>query len=315
VTMVIKPSAVVVGVVAVTGLLVAGCGSGPSQAGSAAIVGDTVISLDAVQQELTTAVATQSVAQQAQSQGQLDVLSREILTERVMHQVTAAAAARYHIAVSDADVDAYIAKSGGIDKIASPVLSAADQRATARDQLIEAKYATGFVDGLAVTFDYFAAGSQAEAVTAAKQLAANPSQFQAMASNVASQGGDANLGQNYTLAQYLQNPSGVLAPMFGAPENTIVVFSPNLGQSQEVWYVMKIDKRTGGTPAGTPSAAASGGNTAVLASVGTALLRPVAQTVPIRISPRYGSWDPVSMQVVSGTDTASVQEFPVATQK
>ncbi|HWC82542.1 MAG TPA: SurA N-terminal domain-containing protein [Pseudonocardiaceae bacterium] len=313
--MVIKPSAVVAGVVVVTGLLLAGCGSGPNQAGSAAIVGNTVISLDAVQQEVTTAVATQSVAKQAQSQGQLDAISREVLTERIMHQVTAAAAAKYGITVSDADVDAYISKSGGIDKIASPVLSADDQRATARDQLIEAKYATGFVDSLGVTFDYFAADTEADAVAQAKQVAAKPSEFESMASSVASQGGDANVNQTYTLAQYLQNTSGVLAPMFGAQPNTVLVFSPNLGQSQEVWYVMKIDKRTGGMPLTVPSAAAKNANTAVLASVGTSLLRSVAQSLPIRISPRYGAWDPVSMQVVGSTDTASVLEFPVGNQK
>ena len=323
VTMVIKPLrsrsarvAGIAGVVAATGLLLAACGSGPSQAGSAAIVGDDVISLDAVQQELTAAVATQTVAQQAQSQGQLDAISREIISERILHQVTAAAAAKYNIAVSDQDVDAYIAKAGGIDKLASPVLSAQDQRATARDQLIEAVYAARFADNLAVTFDYFAADTQAHAITAAKEVAAKPGEFAPLVSAESQQGGDANTGVTYTLKQYLTNSSGALfGPMFAEPANTVFVFSPNLGSSQEVWYVMRIDKVAGDTPVPTPSTAVASANPALLATVGELMFRSVAETLPIRISPRYGTWDPTSMQVVSSTDTAPVQTFPAGTAK
>jgi len=93
------------------------------------------------------------------------------------------------------------------------------------------------------------------------------------------------------------------------------VFSPNLGSSQEVWYVMKIDKVTGDTPATAPSAAAAGANPALLASVGQLLFRGVARSIPIRISPRYGAWDPVSMQAVASADTSPVLEFPVGTAK
>lgn len=321
----IRRSAGVVATVTAAGLLLAGCGSGPGQAGSAAIVNNTAISLDSVQHELSDALASQPAAQQAQSQGQLDAISRRILTERITHQVTAQAAAKYGITATDAEVDQYISRAGGLDKIDSWVASPDEQRATARDQVIAAKYAARFLDGLSVRFDYFPAESQAQAVTEAKQLAAKPSDFAGAVSAMSSQGADANTNFSYTLADYLQsiaNPQNqgqqpsVLAPLFGAPMNSIVVFSPNPGQSQSGWLVAKIDSKSGDTPVANPSAAATalaGGPYApVLASVGETLLRPVAQSMSIRVSPRYGEFDLTSMQVIGSPDSASVVEFPLA---
>jgi hypothetical protein len=300
---------------AAAGLVLAGCASGPAQAGSAAIVGNTAIPLSTVQQELDAAVSSQAAVKQAQAQGQLDQVSREILTEQVMHKVTAAAAGQYRLAVTDAQLDKYISASGGIDKLTSPDLSAADRRSTARDQLIEAEYATGFVDSLAVNFDYFQAQTQADALSEAKQVAATPGMFQTIASSVASQGGDANMGLSVKLSQYVANPqSSDLAPLFGAKPNTVIVFSPNLGQaqSQPVWYVMRINSRTGATRTATPSAAAGTASTPVLATVGASLLRPVADSLDVRISPRYGVWDSASLEVAPAAQEGSVAEFPAS---
>ena len=52
-----------------------------------------------------------------------------------------------------------------------------------------------------------------------------------------------------------------------------------------------------------------------LAEVGAELLQQNANKLGVRISPRYGSWDPVSMQVIDPTDAATQklagEEIPV----
>jgi hypothetical protein len=52
-------------------------------------------------------------------------------------------------------------------------------------------------------------------------------------------------------------------------------------------------------PNADPNAAASLGQ-ADLAAIGQRLLQPLAEEVGVRVNPRYGVWDPVSMTVVSG---------------
>lgn len=302
-------------VAATASLLLAACGSGPSQAGSAAIVGNTAITLDSVQQELSQTL-TQPDVKQAQADGQLDQVSRGILTNQIMHQVTAAAAARYGINVTDADVDAYIAKAGGLDKIVSPDFSAADRFAAARDEVIEAEYAAGYLNSLSITIDYFEAETQADALTQAKQVAEHPGQFSAMVTTVTNEGGYAITGEAVQLAKYVttltQSPgSEDLAPLFAAAPGTVVVLNPTPGQSttQTYWYVMRVDSRTGATR-GAAAAFTSVAEEEVLATVGAGLLRPVADSLNVQISPRYGLWDSASMQVVADESQATVFDFP-----
>jgi hypothetical protein len=51
-------------------------------------------------------------------------------------------------------------------------------------------------------------------------------------------------------------------------------------------------------PNADPNAAASLGDSD-LAAIGQRLLQPLAEEVGVRVNPRFGVWDPVSMRVVA----------------
>ncbi|HEY3482715.1 MAG TPA: hypothetical protein VGL02_27845, partial [Streptomyces sp.] len=68
-------------------LLLAGCGSGPSQAGAAAIVGDRAVPLDQVQNLIEKAVREQPYAQKLAAEHKLDLLGRAIVGQLVVHEL------------------------------------------------------------------------------------------------------------------------------------------------------------------------------------------------------------------------------------
>ena len=60
------------------------------------------------------------------------------------------------------------------------------------------------------------------------------------------------------------------------------------------------DRRT--EPSADPSAVASLGESD-LATIGERLLQPLAEQVGVRVNPRYGVWDPISLRVVPADQT------------
>ena len=94
-------------VVATVGVVVSGCGAGPSQVGSAVIVGTTSVPLEQVQSRLDVALGkTDVVAQLASSGVGAPDIARDVVTGAVMHDLLARTAATEGITVSEADVDA-----------------------------------------------------------------------------------------------------------------------------------------------------------------------------------------------------------------
>lgn len=309
----------VLAVVTAAGLTLAACGSGPSQVGAAAIVGDTVISVDQVQHELNSVLAAQPKARQAQQQGKLDQVSRGIVSSGILHQVVAQVEQREGINVTDQQVQQLIDQSGGMDQVSSQLLYDADGvRDIARDNLVERALAAKYADSLSVTFDYVAASSRADAQAKVNELAANPGAIDDLVKQ-ASANGEGQRDQHLTLAQYLQQTGAAaaqqqaasdLSPLFGAPVNTVVAFQPSPQQSQE-WLVALIRSHTVGPNTSKGASSADSADPGALAAVGTELMEPVAAGMNIRVSPRYGVWDPTSMQVVSGPDQTIGIESPV----
>jgi len=278
-------------VVATVGVVVSGCGAGPSQVGSAVIVGTTSVPLEQVQSRLDVALGkTDVVAQLASSGVGAPDIARDVVTGAVMHDLLARTAATEGITVSEADVDAALQESGGADAALSQSLydlSAIRERV--RDRLIAVKHAQRIVPGLTITADLVAANSRDDAAAKARVLAAGGPEADAL---FASNPDTSRRNMSY---QAVRSPEAASTVLFGLPVGRTAYFQPS--PQQGGWIVLRVTDRQEDANA-DPSAAASLGDSD-LAAIGDRLLQPLSEEVGVRVNPRFGVWDPVSMRVVA----------------
>lgn len=327
-----RPVGALAGLVAAA-LVLTACSSGPSQVGQAVIVGNSTVSVNQVQQELNDLLATQTAVKQAQQQGQLDQTSRKIVTSHVVHVLITKAAAQYHLSVSDQQVQQLISEAGGTDKVAQGLqVSAANARGAVQDLLLEVALARKFADTLTVNFGFVQATDRASAMKDAQQLAANPGSLNSLVqqANAAAQASGGQTGgqadTTFSVSAYLQGiaqadqqaqsqgqpaPTENDAPIFGTPANSVLAFQPDPTQSQ-TWIVALIKSRNpSGAKPPAGGSAADVSDAATLAEVGVSLLQPQVHQLGVRVSPRYGVWDSVGMQVVPSADQTIGVVFPV----
>ena len=281
--------------------VLAGCGSGPSQAGAAAIVGDTAIPLSAVQNQLNLVLNKEPAAQEALQQRKLDTAARQIVTLQVQHELIKQVATNEHLVADQHEVDALLAEGGGAEQASKgTVFDAAGVRQRSVDEVLLADLARREIPGLAVTFDYTLVPDQQQAEQIARRLAADPGSALAIIGSVGA-GGSAGIGQRVVAAQDIQDAAGT--PLFGLDANTVAAFPASQESAQ--WLVVLITKRETQAPGDVDL---SQMDTQTLASVGLHLLEPHAQRVGIRINPRYGVWDPIGVQVSpSATESLGLQ--------
>lgn len=296
------------------------CSSGPSQVGSALIVGNSSVSVNQVQQELNALLTSQPAVQQAQKQGQLGQYSRNIVTMSARHDLVARVAAANKVAVTDPEVDQLITQSGGATKLA-PALgtTTANVHQAVKDLLLEVGLARKNADGLTVQAGILDERNRATAVAAAQRLAANPKLLPTLVkeANAAAGGQQAAIAnQTFSVSQYLQTvqsdqqqaqsqgqqaPVENEGPLFGTPVNTVVVFQ--LSPQAPDWFVALIKARHpngNGTLPATGSVA-DNSDLMTLQNLGVSLMQPQATQAGIKVSPRYGVWDPVGMTVVANS--------------
>jgi hypothetical protein len=279
----------VLAVVATVGAVVSGCGSGPSQVGSAVIVGQTAVPLEQVQGQLDAALSKPGIADRlaASGVGPPDI-ARDVVTRTVLHDLLARTAAAEQIAVSEADVDAALEQSGGADAaLAQTRYDLPGLRERVRDQIIAARHAQRVVPGLTVTADVIGASSREDALDKARILAAGGPQVDAL---FAQNEGTSVRGMAYKGAD---SPEAASTVLFGLPPGATAYFQPN---AQSGWIVLRVDDRRE-EPNADPSAVAALGQSD-LATIGERLLQPLAGQVGVRVNPRFGVWDPISMRVV-----------------
>lgn len=290
-----RPARAVAVAALAVGMLV-GCGSGPSQIGAAAIVGDTVIPLEQVQQQLDTVLAKEGEEVQGQlvAGNQLDDVSRQIVTLAIRHELTRAAARREGISVDEEQVTELIDELGGAQAAsAGTVFDAESFRARARDQLLAVELGRKALAGLSVTVDFTTVDTRAAAMQRVQQLAkAGPQGARQLIKADVAQGVPAAVGEEIVAAD---NPDFASAPVFGVDEGTVVAFQSD--QQSGPWLVMVVTERSADGAA--PAAAEIGGlDPSLLEAVGLRQLAPVAEDLGVRVNPRYGIWDPVSLQAV-----------------
>lgn len=332
-----RPFGVFVGLAAAAALL-AGCGSGPSQVGSALIVGSSAVSDDQVQSELKDMLASQPTVQQQLKQGKLDQTSRALVTSHVLHVLVGRVAAQNHLTVNDEQIDQLISQQGGPAKIAAGLLTTtANVHSAIKDLLLEAALTRKFSNTLTVTFGFVETASRPDAIAKAQRLAANPAALPGMVAqaNKAAQaaGGQSGGSTNATfaIASYLAGvqqsqqaaaaqgqtaPAENDGPVFGTPANTVVAFQPS-PQTNPTWVVALIKSHNANGAPQVPAGQANPADTSDLATlqqIGVSLMQPEVAQVGVRISPRYGVWDTVGMQVSPSANQTVGVEFPVHTK-
>ncbi|OLT10969.1 hypothetical protein BJF78_28075 [Pseudonocardia sp. CNS-139] len=288
--------------VAVIAAVVSGCG-GPAQAGSAVIVGNDVVPLEAVQSQLNTALGRTDQIQQLNQQGVTTAdLARRIVTREVIHDLLTRRAAADGIVVTDAQVDAYLDSNGGADAVlADSVYDLPTLRERVRDNLIAAELGRQLAPGLAVTIDIVAATSREEAEQTARTLQAGGPDADALFR-------DPSVSARNELYQAVSSPNEAATVVFGVPEGTVGYFQPNPGQSQ--WIVFRVNDRSTTTP--SDPAAVSSISQSQLAAIGERALQPDGEALGIRVNPRYGEWDPIQALVVAEGQVAGGILVPAA---
>ncbi|NYI89454.1 hypothetical protein HNR02_002777 [Amycolatopsis endophytica] len=302
-------------------LLLAGCGSGPGQAGSAVIFGDHQVTIDQVQDLLDKAVQEQPAARQLSQQHKLDLLGREIVRQTVVHEAITRAAGREGLVADRTLLEQTLAD----DPLASPVSTTStdpsvlaqqiayrvrDHREVVTDQLLLQALGQKYLDTTAVTFDYTSVvsddgGAQPvdrrdKAIAKAEQMAASPTAAAEVIRADAAAGEQTSVGERVPA---VQAPDLATMVLFGVRPDTVVAFQPS--QEQEVWIVAIVRERDLNTPSAADQAAEP--SVGQLAAIGQRLLQPYVAEAGVRINPRYGVWDPVGMNLApSSAETAGV---------
>jgi hypothetical protein len=270
------------------GAVATGC-AGPSQVGSAVIIGDRSVSLESVQSQLATALGKpDQVAQLKQQGGSEADVARGIVTQQVLHDLLGRQAAAQGIAVTDQQVDQELATNGGADQVLdSSLYDLATLRDRVRDNLIAAELARKVVGGLSVKVDLVAATSEADADAKAATLAAGGPAADALFA-------DANTSARGQDIQAVNYPDDAGTVLFGTPVGQVVVFQPSAQQAG--WIVFRVvDRRT---DVASPPDAVNNLSQQQLVSIGERQLQPVADQVGVTVNPRYGVWDPIQLRVV-----------------
>ena len=303
-----RPAALgIVGVIA-AGLLVGGCGS--SRLGVAAFIDGTQVSQDQVHQQLVAVLNKEGPQARAElvAGHQLDDVTRKIITLRIRHQLLDIAARRAGVTIDQAQVNRLIKEVGGA-KAASKgtIFDANSYRERAHDKLLMVALGRLALRSSAVTVDYTTANTR----TAAKQRVDELSQAgakrarQLIDADVRA-GRDAELGKRIVAAD---DPIFATTPAFGVAENTVVAFQL---EDTRPWVIMVVKNRADrGVQPSEHAPPMDQIDPAMLEAIGLRQLARVADEVGVQLNPRYGMWDPVTLQVVTDENETGGFEAPL----
>lgn len=307
-------------------MVLTSCGTGPGQLNTAVIINGQAISVDEVQGILNKIVREEPAAKPLARQHKLDLVAREIVSQLILHELINQAAEREKISVDPEQLSKAV-ESGPLDKLPDDgsvppealvtelAYRGRDFRDYAADQLLLAKLADRYLAGTTVTVGAVlisgasetgggAADPKAEAEDMGRRIAADPSVLENEIAK-AQQGQGATAGNLELISAELGvnpgeqqvNPTQRLLPtsLLSAPVNSVAVFQ--FDPSQNAWFVGLIRERTLEPDADVEVLEQP--DPRLLLSFGERLVQALAGKTDMRISPRYGIWDPASMGVVA----------------
>ena len=273
-------------VVAVAVLIAAtatGCATYP---GTAARLNGASFSQDALVQQGTDVISEAKAP--ALTDPMLTGLHRQILTRFIRHQLITTAARDHSISITDAQVNDFLQKNGRQNVATTLLVPMSEVGPAARDLLtLQGLVQTATKADLAVTdvrvaFDEVSVASQDEAQARVRTYRANPDAMIAAG---------ATTGAASLLTDISTAPWGMFA---AAPGQLVVVPTPNGGPVS----VRRIINRstTASSLSNVPQTAAT--NFSDSYNLAALLLKPYAASAGIVVNPRYGVWDPLTVQVI-----------------
>ncbi|TDQ04269.1 SurA N-terminal domain-containing protein [Labedaea rhizosphaerae] len=309
-----RRSAALAAVLAV-GLTLAACDTGPSQVGAAVIIGDKRISVDDVQKRIDTVLNSPQSMQQLKQQGVgVPDASRYIIADVVEHELLAQTAPREGLTVTDAAIDEAIEQGGGpVESARQLFTDQAHVREVVRDQLLLRALGDKYFGKVGLSYDSVVVQTPGQAKDLARKIAADPGHSQDLMAAVP--GAKPNLGKitntpgaNGDAQTQLQDAANAIT--WYAPANSVLMLPPDPNSQQGGGYTVVYVRSI------TPIEAGDSLDTSQInmSKVGEYLLRPLAVQLGVRVSPRYGVWDPSSMRVVPAAQAAAAGELlPAAT--
>ncbi len=91
------------------------------------------------------------------------------------------------------------------------------------------------------------------------------------------------------------SPDAAGTVLFGTPVGGVVAFQPD--QRQSTWIVFKVTDRRTDAPFDQQAVSAISSTQKV--TIGERLVQPDAERLGVRVNPRYGVWDPITLRVVA----------------
>ena len=259
-----------------------GCASYP---GTAVRLDGVSLSQDAVVEQGTEVVSEAS--RSAQPDTTVTALHRQLLTGFVRHQLIADAARDRRVSVTDEQVNAFLLKQGR-QAVASTLLvpmsgvdSAAKDLLTLQALVTAARGPALAVTDVRVAYDQVVVDSFAAAQDRVRQYHADPAALGRAG---------ATTGQASLLTEISAAPWG----MFDAAVGAIVVVpvGDNSYQVRRIVNRATTDSNLAQVPTSAASSFADSYNLAAL------MLAPYGKSAGIVVNPRYGVWDPLTVQVI-----------------
>ena len=105
-----------------------------------------------------------------------------------------------------------------------------------------------------------------------------------------------------TVYDAVSSPEAAGTVLFGTPVGGVVAFQPD--QRQSTWIVFKVTDRR--TDAPFDQAAINAISSTQKVTIGERLLQPDAERLGVRVNPRYGAWDPITLRVVADDVQAGI---------
>lgn len=283
--------------------MLASCGTVP---GAAATIDGAEVSTQQLRADIAEVAGPDAAADPAASAAQ----ARVQLTTIIRHHLARAAAEKNGIDVSDADVNGFISQYDDYQRSAAgSVPDMATTLGVPKDSVADASYdmlvfdqlmATLPADGADVTnvevrVDAIPAATWTEAVAARTKYLADPALMDSDAAAAVAANPQLPSGKESLLEQ----PQHAVFGIFSAPAGEILI----VPQGAQGFLVVRITDRSENPGKLTKEMIANTFQSAGLSgelAIASLLLTPQAEAVKVQVNPRFGVWDPRSVQVVAG---------------
>lgn len=224
-------------------------------------------------------------------------MNRIQITDIIRHQLVTACLTAGCAAVSDAQVTQVLQTNPPSSLAAQLQIPQADVAATVRDvlvldQLLRKVPAAGErVQDVVVQVEGLSSTDRAGAVADRGLLLGSAQQISAALSAAGAR------ALKPTALSLVKNPGLAPTGLFQAAVGDVLVIGQ--GNPQYPFAVVRVMSRTV-SPQLLTTAGLSGQNTVTVIALGSLLLTPYAAGLNVRVNPRFGVWDPASLQVVPG---------------